>query len=1656
MNKKSTRAIITMIMVAVLCLIVECPSMGAETTDKIMTTIEEVVEENIEESAASEEAGEGAGQDQSGAIKTNDEVVSVDENAKTDFEAEKAELASENNSDKEDEEQIDIEDSEQIEKSREAESDNPGDESIAQAIWTTDNSTLTFYYGSLVSVGDDFNGYKATKVWSGLDVTETGNRTPGWCSSRINTVLFDDSFYVVKPTSMYGWFYGCYQLSVIDFSGLDTSEVTNMGKMFYDCYSNSLTSLDLSNFNTSSVTDMNNMFNNCRGLTGLDLSSFETSNVEDMSGMFQTCHGLTNLDLSSFDTSGVKGMNRMFRECIALKSLDLSGFDTSKVTDMNRMFDHCFKLAYLDISSFDTSCVTDMSNMFNNCFALANLDVSGFDTSNVTDMSGMFNSNALSELDVRGFDTSNVTDMGGMFQCINITALDLSGFDTSNVTNMALMFSGCNSLSSLDLSNFDTSKVKYFGGMFTNCVALNSIDVSGFDTSNAIGIGRMFWNCPKLVNVDVSGFDTAKATSMEEMFYKCSSLTSIDVSGFDTKNITNMSGMFRECRNLASIDVSGFNTSNVEDISGMFCECNSLTNIDVSGFETSKVTNMGELFYNCKQLTSIDVSNFNTSNSTSMKYMFYGCKNLTSIDVSEFDVSKSTDWGALMGMFYDCTNLTTIYCADNTTDWSVVSSGPHMFLGCTSLVGKDGSTQVFYDSNYYEESMAKSAGLGGYFTPKISSSTSNTNGTIIERVREYTSDEMLAQLNQITNSNDPSEVKFHRMNALFANYGFTDAKEGVHYLSNTHDKRYAYLMLTTDETYCANNYVDWLKSGTLAAARRALLFADGLIFNNEINDWLSFTTYSETEFPGVKKYKTMLYDFMDASSKSIEIQSGIKFASDLASKSTGTARIEAENIVNQLNNCSTVAEERAILTQASNEGIYVELAEARDENGNILLNYKLDESSGFGEFQKLMGYGTKTLSIANMTIADIMDIIELDSKLATYTQYKHFLQEVVADTSVPFQLRWAASLIISELDAGYLGEIKDVAMDIIGQTELNSTVKKAILTKIGAQSLSSWLTAINTGAFFSNQIANVGEMVKKEAYVEGYYYLSKSYKTTLEESKAAFIQNPTEANAWEFYYNYNILYRLRYKGEEAYLKFSEIKGIAAIFSDFGYSDKKAVVDNTLKLLRDRCQFTFTGAKNIPESCQFASKAVVKCPVDVDVVASDGTIMATLEDGTESDVTNSYGRFAVVYDYYSQDYYKVICLNQNDNYTIKARGNKKGLVSVELATAGDEDEEIYVINNIPIESGEVITASETQITEEGTITRYAEEDQEGTEEPVTVTNGNYVPAESIALDNEELSLKPGDSALIGVVFEPANTSNQGVFWHSLDPEVATVENGRVEALAEGTTTIYCTPQDNSELFKVCTVNVAKAVVPIDSVSIEGIEDKTYTGKEITQQIVITDGNVSLVEGTDYTVTYENNINAGIAKVIVTGIGSYTGTVEKEFNITAKEITPTVTLAPTAFVYSGTVRKPSVTVKDGSTKLTTTDYTVKYASGRKNPGTYKVVVVLKGNYSGNKAAYFKINPKGTALVSLTAGSKKMTVKWKKQATQITGYQIQYATDSKFTKNKKTITVKGTKATAKTITKLTGGKKYYARIRTYKTVSNKNYYSKWSKMKSITVRK
>ncbi len=84
-----------------------------------------------------------------------------------------------------------------------------------------------------------------------------------------------------------------------------------------------------------------------------------------------------------------------------------------------------------------------------------------------------------------------------------------------------------------------------------------------------------------------------------------------------------------------------------------------------------------------------------------------------------------------------------------------------------------------------------------------------------------------------------------------------------------------------------------------------------------------------------------------------------------------------------------------------------------------------------------------------------------------------------------------------------------------------------------------------------------------------------------------------------------------------------------------------------------------------------------------------------------------------------------------------------------------------------------------------------------------------------------------------------------------------------------------------------------------------------------------------------------------------------------------------------------------------------------------------------------------------------NNRVTVKWKKKS-KITGYQIQYSTDSKFKKNKKSIKLKKAKTTSKKVSNLKESKKYYFRIRTYKSSNKKTRYSKWSKVKSIKTQK
>lgn len=200
--------------------------------------------------------------------------------------------------------------------------------------------TLTFYC----------DGKRDLRPGDKYDLNE-GSDAPSWIQTHaadIKSVVFAPSFLEARPTSTAKWMTGCENLtSIRGWEYLNTSEVTDMTMMFWDCSS----------------------------LTSVDLSHFDTQKCELFRGMFYGCSSLASIDVSSFDTSNAKYMNRMFQGCSSLKSLDLNNFDTREVYDFNDMFRDCSNLETLHIERFYCENGSNFFGMFQDCGKLKNVTV---------------------------------------------------------------------------------------------------------------------------------------------------------------------------------------------------------------------------------------------------------------------------------------------------------------------------------------------------------------------------------------------------------------------------------------------------------------------------------------------------------------------------------------------------------------------------------------------------------------------------------------------------------------------------------------------------------------------------------------------------------------------------------------------------------------------------------------------------------------------------------------------------------------------------------------------------------------------------------------------------------------------------------------------------------------------------------------------------------------------------------------------------------------------------------------------------------------------------------------------------------------------------------------------------------------------------------
>ena len=230
-----------------------------------------------------------------------------------------------------------------------------------------------------------------------------------------------------------------------------------------------------------------------------------------------------------------------------------------------------------------------------------------------------------------------------------------------------------------------------------------------------------------------------------------------------------------------------------------------------------------------------------------------------------------------------------------------------------------------------------------------------------------------------------------------------------------------------------------------------------------------------------------------------------------------------------------------------------------------------------------------------------------------------------------------------------------------------------------------------------------------------------------------------------------------------------------------------------------------------------------------------------------------------------------------------------------------------------------------------------------------------------------------------------------------------------------------------------------------------KSEVYTGEAICPPVKvvrkdkITNRTHTLKERIDYKVEYRNNIDAGEAEVIVTGINRYRGGVKIPFTVAPAPL-ESISVIPTE-QYTGQAIVPVTTVKSGEKKLRAKkDYDVSLEDNT-NVGLATVTAAGKGNYTGNISANFEIIPQRTYLEDSEESDTEIKVKWPSMRDQITGYQLQYGFDDKFRKDSKIDIVSDASKASAVITKDKPDGAYFVRIRTYMEVGDRAYYSYWS---------
>ena len=242
--------------------------------------------------------------------------------------------------------------------------------------------------------------------------------------------------------------------------------------------------------------------------------------------------------------------------------------------------------------------------------------------------------------------------------------------------------------------------------------------------------------------------------------------------------------------------------------------------------------------------------------------------------------------------------------------------------------------------------------------------------------------------------------------------------------------------------------------------------------------------------------------------------------------------------------------------------------------------------------------------------------------------------------------------------------------------------------------------------------------------------------------------------------------------------------------------------------------------------------------------------------------------------------------------------------------------------------------------------------------------------------------------------------------------------------------------------------------------------TYDGKAKTPVVTVMDDDYLLQENEDYTITYSDNIKVGTATVMITGIGRYTGTVSVSFTILqvkknnvikSSNITKTVSAKEQKVKIQATVNDKAKLTYSSNNKSVKVNSSGEITIAKNFTGTAVITITAAETARYKKTSCqitVTVRPTGTSLSGVTnTGCGIANVAWTRNKS-VTGYRIQYSTDSQFKKNVITVNISKNQTTKTILSKLKEGSTYYVRIATYKNTGSK-IYSSWSKAKKVTIR-